>query len=48
LLVDASGIPLAVRLTGGNRNDVTQLIPLVEDLHRRPVTGKGRPATPEA
>jgi hypothetical protein len=27
LLVDASGIPLAVSLTGGNRNDVTQLIP---------------------
>ena len=27
LLVDASGIPLAVTLTGGNRNDVTQLIP---------------------
>jgi transposase len=31
-------------LTGGNRNDVTQLIPLIEDLHRRPVAGKrGRP-----
>jgi transposase len=31
-------------LTGGNRNDVTQLIPLLEDLHSRPVTGKlGRP-----
>jgi hypothetical protein len=35
---------LAISLTGGNRNDVTQLIPMVEDLHRRPVTGKvGRP-----
>jgi transposase len=44
LLADANGIPLAVRLTGGNRNDVTQLLPLIEDLHRRPVTGKlGRP-----
>lgn len=44
MLVDASGIPLAIRLTGGNRNDVTQLIPLVEDLARRPVAGKiGRP-----
>jgi len=44
LLVDASGIPLAISLTGGNRNDVTQLIPLLEDLHRRPVKGKrGRP-----
>ncbi|WP_437126613.1 IS5 family transposase [Paraconexibacter antarcticus] len=44
LLVDAGGIPLAVSLTGGNRNDVTQLIPLLEDLHARPVAGKvGRP-----
>src|SRR3954451_965578 len=44
LLVDATGIPLAVALTGGNRNDVTQLIPLLEDLHARPVAGKiGRP-----
>jgi hypothetical protein len=44
LLVNASGIPPAVRLTGGNRNDVTQLIPLIEDLHRRPVAAKvGRP-----
>jgi transposase len=30
LLVDAGGIPLAFTLTGGNRNDVTQLIPLIE------------------
>ena len=30
LLVDATGIPLAWKLTGGNRNDITQLIPLVE------------------
>jgi transposase len=30
LLVDATGIPLAWTLTGGNRNDVTQLIPLVD------------------
>jgi transposase len=43
-LVDATGIPLAVALTGGNRNDVTQLMPLLEDLHARPVAGKiGRP-----
>ena len=43
-MVDATGIPLAVALTGGNRNDVTQLIPLLEDLHARPVAGKvGRP-----
>ena len=44
LLVDASGIPLAVTLTGGNRNDVTQLLPLLDVLHARPVAGKvGRP-----
>ncbi len=30
LLVDATGIPLAWTVTGGNRNDVTQLIPLLE------------------
>ena len=30
LLVEASGIPLAWSVTGGNRNDVTQLIPLIE------------------
>nr|WP_241845573.1 IS5 family transposase [Streptomyces sp. CB02261] len=28
-LVDGQGIPLAVSLTGGNRNDVTQLMPLL-------------------
>jgi transposase len=41
-LVDATGIPLAWTLTGGNRNDITQLIPLVERVP--PVRGKvGRP-----
>jgi transposase len=30
LLVDQTGLPLAWALTGGNRNDITQLIPLVE------------------
>ncbi|MCW2530566.1 MAG: hypothetical protein JWP62_136 [Blastococcus sp.] len=30
LICDAAGIPLAVTLTGGNRNDITQLIPLLE------------------
>jgi hypothetical protein len=29
LLVDATGIPLAWTVTGGNRNDVTQLVPLL-------------------
>ncbi len=42
LLVDAGGLPLAWTLTGGNRNDVTQLIPLLERIP--PVRGKvGRP-----
>lgn len=42
LIADATGIPLAVILTGGNRNDVTQLIPLLQAIP--PVRGKrGRP-----
>src|SRR5437763_1326400 len=42
LLVDATGIPLAWTLTGGNRNDITQLIPLLERVP--PVRGRpGRP-----
>jgi len=41
-LVDATGIPLAWSLTGGNRNDITQLIPLLDRVP--PVRGKpGRP-----
>ena len=31
-MVDASGIPLAWSVTGGNRNDVTQLIPLLDEV----------------
>jgi transposase len=42
LIVDAHGIPLATTLTGGNRNDVTQLLPLFDGVG--PVRGKsGRP-----
>ncbi|GAA0466147.1 IS5 family transposase [Streptomyces olivaceiscleroticus] len=42
LITDATGIPLAATLTGGNRNDVTQLIPLLQAVP--PVRGKrGRP-----
>jgi transposase len=42
LLVDSAGIPLAISLTGGDRNDVTQLLPLVDGVG--PVRGKiGRP-----
>jgi hypothetical protein len=35
--VGAAGVSLAVRLTGGNRNDITQL-PLVDGI--MPVAGK--------
>lgn len=42
MITDATGISLAVTLTGGNRNDVTQLIPLLQAVP--PVPGKrGRP-----
>jgi hypothetical protein len=42
LLVDGGGVPLARILTGGNRNDVTQLIELLDRLP--PVRGRvGRP-----
>jgi IS5 family transposase len=40
--VDAAGVPLKVTLTGGNRNDITQLLPLVDGI--RPVASRiGRP-----
>ena len=32
LITDAQGIPLAAILTGANRHDVTQLLPLVEAI----------------
>ncbi|MDG5807610.1 IS5 family transposase [Streptomyces ossamyceticus] len=32
VLTDGQGIPLAVSLTGGNRNDVTQLLPLIDKV----------------
>jgi transposase len=42
LIVDAHGIPLAVTLTGGNRHDITQLLPLVDAVP--PIRGlRGRP-----
>jgi transposase len=46
LIVDASGVSLAASLTGGNRNDVTQLLPLVGAIG--PVAGSaaGPPAPP--
>lgn len=43
LITDASGVPLAVTLTGGHRNDVTQLIPLIDAIPPiRDVVGKPR------
>jgi transposase len=42
VITDAQGIPLAALLTGANRPDVTQLLPLVEAIP--PVRGqRGRP-----
>ena len=42
VLTSANGIPLAARITGANRNDITQLLPLVDAVP--PVAGKvGRP-----
>jgi len=42
VITDGTGIPLAVSVTGGDRHDSTQLIPLVDALPK--VRGKrGRP-----
>ncbi|MBI0361340.1 IS5 family transposase [Burkholderia oklahomensis] len=42
LVTEAQGIPFALILTGANRNDVTQLLPLIEAIP--PIRGKrGRP-----
>lgn len=42
LIVDRHGTPLAVTLTGGNRHDVTQLLPLLDAVP--PIRGaRGRP-----
>ena len=42
MITDGKRVPLAVTLTGGNRNDVTQLLPLIEAIP--PVVGRrGRP-----
>ena len=42
ILVDANGVPISVILTGANRNDVTQLPPLVEAIPQIRGT-RGRP-----
>ncbi|MFG3426551.1 IS5 family transposase [Streptomyces californicus] len=39
LITDGHGTPLAVILTGGNRNDVTQLMPLIDAIP--PIKGRG-------
>jgi len=42
LIVDQAGLPLAISVTGGNRNDVTELLPLLDSIPA--VAGKvGRP-----
>jgi len=42
IITDANGIPFAVKLTGANRHDVTELLPLVTSIP--PIAGKvGRP-----
>ncbi|WP_461145135.1 IS5 family transposase [Salinifilum aidingensis] len=42
LITNGGGLPLAAILTGGNRNDITQLLPLVDAIP--PVRGRpGRP-----
>lgn len=42
LLTDGNGVPLSVVLTGANRHDITQLLPLLDTVP--PVNGKrGRP-----
>ncbi|MBT3164447.1 transposase [Streptomyces sp. Vc74B-19] len=42
LITDATGTPLAATLTGGNRNDVTQLIPLLQAVPGRGKRGRPR------
>lgn len=42
VLVDARGVPLSILVTQANRNDITQLLPLVDAI--RPLKGQqGRP-----
>ena len=42
MITEGHGIPLAVSLTGGNRNDITELLPLIDAVP--PVRGRrGRP-----
>lgn len=42
LITDANGIPLAMTLTGANRHDVTQLLPLLDQIPQV----RGKPGKP--
>ena len=42
VLTEGHGLPLAVKVTGANRNDITQLKPLVEAIPKLKSRGKGR------
>lgn len=41
-LTEGHGLPLAVKVTGANRNDITQLKPLVEAIPKLKSRGNGR------
>lgn len=45
MICDGQGIPLAVTLTAGNRNDITELIALVDRVPPTGRYGKFRPKT---
>lgn len=38
MVTDANGLPLAIKLTGANRHDITQLLPLINSIP--PIAGK--------
>ncbi|GAB7109598.1 hypothetical protein JCM4814A_79130 [Streptomyces phaeofaciens JCM 4814] len=46
--VDRHGTPLAVTLTGGNRHDVTQLLPLLDAAQRFGAYEDAPAASPDA
>ena len=48
LIVETHGIPLAAITTGGNRNDVTQLMPLIEAVSPVRRNPRPTPTPPEA
>ena len=48
LLVDGSGLPLAWSLTGGNRNDITQLLALLDQVPPCAAASAGRGDGPTA